>query len=201
VILEVEEGAITDIGREDVDLRGLAAATSVNAWFVQEVLPLEATLMHFLRLSRRNKGDVEDLCHDVYIRVYEAAQKEIPQPVKPFVFAVARNLLINRAKREQIVSIEAVADLDALGIALDEPGPDRSVIARQELHRLETALEQLPPRCRQVVVLSRIEGLTRNEIALRMNITESTVSAHLTDGMYALADLLYRAPPTPGSAA
>lgn len=181
---------------------GLAVnASNVNAWFVREVLPLEAALMHFLRLSRRNKGDVEDLCQDVYIRVYEAAQKEIPHPVKPYVFTVARNLLINRAKREQVVSIEAVADLDALGIALDEPEPDRSVMARQELHLLEIALEQLPPRCREVVKLSRIEGLTRSEIAQRMGITESTVSAHLTDGMYALADLLFRAPPTPGSGA
>jgi RNA polymerase sigma-70 factor (ECF subfamily) len=188
--------------RDDLDFRGhglAVSASDVNAWFVREVLPLEAALMHFLRLSRRNKGDAEDLCQDVYIRDYEAAQKEIPHPVKPFVFTVARNLLINRAKRDQIVSIDSMADLDELGIAMDEPTPDRSVMARQELHRLEAALEQLPPRCRQVVVLSRIEGLTRSEIASRMGIAESTVSAHLTDGMYALADHLYGAPSKPGS--
>lgn len=191
-----------ETGRDDADLRLRSVSPTVPAlqdWFVREVLPLEAALMHFLRLSRRNKGDAEDLCQDVYIRVYEAAQKEIPHPVKPFVFAVARNLLINRAKRDQIVSIDSMADLDELGIAMDEPTPDRSVMARQELHRLETALEQLPPRCRQVVILSRIEGLSRSEIASRMGITESTVSAHLTDGMYALADHLYGVPSKPGS--
>ncbi|HTO39689.1 MAG TPA: RNA polymerase sigma factor [Rhizomicrobium sp.] len=173
-------------------------ASSLDAWFVREVLPLEAALMHFLRLSRRNAGDAEDLCQDVYVRVYEAAKREIPHPVKPYVFTVARNLLINHAKRDQIVSIDSMADLDELGIALDEPLPDRSVMARQELHRLEDALNQLPPRCREVVVLSRIEGLTRREIAQRMGIVESTVSAHLTDGMYALADQLYGTPTKPG---
>ncbi len=52
-------------------------------------------------------------------------------PTKPFVFATARNLLIDRARREHIVSFEAVADLDALGVAIDEPGPDRTIIARE----------------------------------------------------------------------
>ena len=64
---------------------------------------------------------------------------------------------------------------------------------------IRVALEQLPPRCRQVVILSRIEGLSRSEIAQRMGIAESTVSAHLTDGMYALADHLYGEPFKPGS--
>lgn len=147
--------------------------------------------MHFLRLSRRSQGDAEDLCQEVYVRIYQSAQKEIPHPVKPYLFTVARNLLINHAKRDQIVSIQSMADPDELGIALDEPSADRTIMARQELHRLESALEKLPPRCRQVVQLSRIEGLTRSEIAARMNITEATVSAHITDGMNALADHLY----------
>ena len=86
-------------------------------------------------------------------------------PAKPFVFTTARNLLIDRVRREQIVPIEAVADLDALGIAADEPGPDRSVIAREELRRLQAALDRLPPRCREAVVLQQIEGLSRREIA------------------------------------
>ena len=83
---------------------------------------------------------------------------------KPFVFATARNLLIDRVRREQVVPIEAVADLDALDIAIDAPGPDRNAMARDELRRLHAALDQLPPRCREVVV-KRIEGLTRREIA------------------------------------
>jgi len=56
-----------------------------------------------------------------------------------------------RVRRGQVVPIDAVADLDALGIAIDAPGPDRSVMAREQLRRLQTALDKLPPRVRQVV--------------------------------------------------
>jgi len=165
-------------------------APDVDAWFVREVLPLEAALLKFLRRIRRDRTDAEDLCHDVYVRVYEAAQREIPDPVRPFVFTVARNLLLNRARHENVVAIEAVADLDSLGVALDEPGPDRNVIARQELHRLQLALERLPPRARQVVVMRKVEGLSRTEIATRLGIAASTVSEYLATGMDAITDLV-----------
>jgi RNA polymerase sigma factor (sigma-70 family) len=167
------------------------AASDVNDWFVREVLPLETMLMQFLRRGRHNSADLKDLCQDVYVRVYEAAQKEMPVPAKAFVFATARNLLIDRVRKENVVSIEAMADLDTLGIALDEPGPDRSAIARQELRRLQAALDQLPPRQREAVLMRKIEGLSRPEIAARMGIAEATVSVHLGVGMATLADFFH----------
>lgn len=128
------------------------------------------------------------------MRVYEAARNRLPHPAKPFVFAIARNLLIDRIRREQIIPIEAVSDWEALNVATDDPGPDRSIIARDELGRLQAALDRLPPRCRQAVVLGRIETLSRREIADRMGVTEATVTEHLTKGMRALADILYGDP-------
>jgi RNA polymerase sigma factor (sigma-70 family) len=191
-----------ETNREGGDLRrndAVMTASGVNEWFVREVLPLEAMLMQFLRRGWRNSADIKDLCQDVYVRVYEAAQKEIPDPAKPFVFATARNLLIDRIRKEHVVSIEAVAEPDALGIALDEPGPDRSAMGRQELRRLQSALDRLPPRWRDAVVMRRIEGLSRPEIAARMGIAEPTVSQHLAAGMAALADFFHSETFEPGS--
>jgi RNA polymerase sigma-70 factor (ECF subfamily) len=183
--------------RENADPHGSGAgmtASDVNAWFVREVLPLEAGLIRFLSRRWRNKKDVEDLLQDVYMRVYEAAQKEMPHPVRPFVFTVARNLLINRSRREHVVAIQSVADVDLLNVFDEEPGPERNVMAREELVRLQEALDQLPPRARQAVILRKIEGLSRREIAQRMGIAEQTVNRHLTDGMYALVELLWGKP-------
>ena len=186
---------VPESDRENTDLRNRDAAVTtsdVDAWFVREVLPLEATLMQFLRHNWRDKGDVEDLRQEIYTRVYGAARKEIPQSTKSFVFTTARNLLINLAQKANVIPIEAVADLDALGVELDTPPPDRSVMARQELRRLQDALDKLPPRHREAIVLGRIEGLTGREIASRMGIAETTASQHLKLGMNALTDLYLR---------
>lgn len=172
-------------GRAPVSLR------EVKTWFVREVLPLESALIHFLHHNWRNKADIDDLLQEVYVRLAAAAQREIPAQTKAFVFSTARNLLIDRVRREQVVPIEAVADLDALGVAIDEPGPDRSVMAREELRRVQAALDRLPPRAREALLLRRVDGLSRAEIASRMGIGEGTVKEYLAESVLALADMLY----------
>jgi RNA polymerase sigma-70 factor (ECF subfamily) len=166
-------------------------ASPAEDWFVREVLPLEAALMQFLQHNWRNKADIADLRQDVYVQVFDAAHTKIPDNAKAFVFQTARNLLINRLKREHIVPIEAVADVEALNAAIETPGPERNTIARDELRRLQAALDRLPPRCREAVVLGRIEGLSGREIAARMGITEQAVSAHLINGVRALVNEIY----------
>ena len=141
------------------------SAPDLRAWFAAEVLPLEAMLMQFLQHNWRNRSEIPDLRQEVYLRVYEAARREIPVPARPFVLTIARNLIIDRLRKENVVTIDAVSDLEALNVTKDEPGPDRNAIARDELRRLQAALDQLPPRCREVVVLRRVEGLSRRAVA------------------------------------
>jgi RNA polymerase sigma-70 factor (ECF subfamily) len=184
----------TDTTREDAGHTRPGAAMNtpeLEAWFVREVLPLEAALMQFLQHNWRNKSDIADLRQDVYERVCLAAQKERPDNAKAFVFRTARNLLVDRIRREHVVPIEAVEDVDALSLAMDEPGAERTAIARDELRRLQAALDRLPPRAREAIVLGRIEGLQGSEIAARMGITEGVVSRHLAGGIASLADILY----------
>ena len=167
---------------------------AAEAWFVRVVLPLEPALMQFLKHNWRNQSDIADLRQDVYERIFAAALEEIPTHPRQFVFTTARNLLINRIRDAQVVPFEAVSDIEALNIAIDTPGPDRSMLARDELRRVQAALDHLPPRCREVVVLRRIEGLSRKEIATRMGVAEDTVTEHFIKGMRRLAVLLYSDP-------
>ncbi len=182
----------TDCGNADAHRHGAAmSASDVEIWFLREVLPLEAALMRYLQHNWRNQNDIKDILQDVYVRVCEAAQKDIPRSTKPFVFTTARNLLINRVRDSQVIPIEAVADLDALMTAADEPGPDRGAIARDELRHLQAALDRLPPRCREAVMLRQVEGLSRREIATRMGIGEETVKEYLATGLRALSDIFF----------
>ena len=175
---------------QDMTSRG----ADLHAWFIGEVLPLEAALTQYLRHNWRGDANVADMVQDVFVRVFEAARKELPESTTSFVFATARNLLIDRVRHEKIIPLEAVENLDALNIAADAPGADEQVIAREELRRVQSALDELQPRSREAFLLHHVEGCSRREIALRMGISEKTVTWHLNTGVRLLADFLYRAP-------
>ncbi len=165
-------------------------AAELDDWFVREVLPLEAALVRFLRRNWRNEADIMDLRQELYVRVCDAACHARPVKTKAFVFAAARNLLIDQMRHARVVPLEVAADLEAWSVAVDSVTPDRHVTARDELRRLQAGLDRLPARCREVVILRKIEGLSQREVAARMGIREDTVERQTTHGMRALADFM-----------
>jgi RNA polymerase sigma factor (sigma-70 family) len=162
----------------------------IDEWFMREVLPLEPILTRFLRRNWRNESEILDLRQETYARVYDAARRERPILAKPFLFQVARNLIIDRLRQQNVVSLEAIADFDWLNVSDDKPSSEAYVAARQELRLLQAALDTLPPRCREVVILRKVEELSQKEVAKRLNITVETVENHVANGMRLLTQAL-----------
>jgi RNA polymerase sigma factor (sigma-70 family) len=164
--------------------------TALKAWFCREILPLEPALIRFIRRNWRNESDISDLRQEVYERVLEGASRSLPLQAKPFLFTVARNHLINSAKRAQIISFEVVQDLESSTVAMDTMTPDRHLTARDELRRVQAGLDRLPPRCREVVRLRKVEGLSTREVAARLGVGVDTVEQQTVHGMRALVDFM-----------
>ncbi len=175
--------------------RNMNVRADTDAWFVREVLPLEAALTQYLRHNWRDNASVADLLQDVYLRAYEAALKERPKSTKSFVFTIAHNLLVDRVRREKVIPLEAAENLEALVAAAEAPGPEAQTIARDELRHVQAAVDKLPPRARQAFLFHHVHGLPVRQIAARMSITERAVTWHLNEGLRALANALYRDPP------
>lgn len=167
------------------------AVSHADAWFKREIIPLEGSLMRFLQYNWRNESEALDFRQEIYVRVYEAAKKQIPENPKQFLFATARNLLTDRMRQARVIPLDTSTNLDTVELAADAPEPDRVLMARDELRRVQVALDKIQPRWREAIVLGRIEGLSRKEIAKRMGVSDGTVAQYLTHGICALVDLLY----------
>lgn len=176
-------------------MRGPPAAAmiddaSLNAWFCREVLPLEPTLTRFILRNWRVADDVIDLRQEIYEQTLNGARNALPLHARHYVYTVARNLLINRAKRARIVSFELVADLEDVERDIDLFAADRQLDARDQLRRAQAGLNALPPRCREVVRLRKVEGLSTKEAAERLGVGIDTIEQQLTMGMRALVDFM-----------
>ncbi len=108
-------------------------ADALGARFAGEILPLEPVLTRMLRRHWRRAEDVADLRQEIYIRVYETVGREgLPDSASGYLFATARNHLINKARRARIVQFDLVAELEEL------PAP-RSTCSRPRSRRCRRA--------------------------------------------------------------
>jgi RNA polymerase sigma-70 factor (ECF subfamily) len=91
-------------------------------------------------------------------------------------------------RRRRVVSIESIGDMAGLSVVEDRPDAADAANKQQELELLATAVRGLPERCRQVLTLRLLYGLSHKEIAANLRISEHTVKAQLAKGTRRCAD-------------
>lgn len=161
--------------------------SELDAWFIREILVHEEALVSWIARCWPQRDEVHDLRQETYARVYQAAARSLPLQPKSFLFATARNLMADHARRSRVVSIEPMGDLEPSYVLKDEVSPERWCGGRQVLARLAEAFDRLPDRCREVLWLRRVEELSQREVAMRLGISEKTVEKHVAKGMRLVA--------------
>ncbi len=133
-----------------------------------------APLRHYLARMLGNEQDAADVAHDAYLRVRGKLEDHTATNPSALLYTTARNLALNQIKRRQVSPIAGSTGLADTAPAAT-PGVVQTVIARQEWSQLEAAIAALPPGCRAVLLLRKIELLSHQEIAHRLGIAVSTV--------------------------
>jgi RNA polymerase sigma-70 factor (ECF subfamily) len=169
------------------------AHDSNSAWFTEHVQPHEGMLRAWLRSRFPTEHDVADIIQEAYARVLEARATTTIESPKAFLFATARNLALARFRRPQALNGQnGLTDFDIESI-LDESADVPQAVARaQELEMLTQAIQLLPTRCRQVLTLRKIYGLSQKEVAAQLGITENTVEAQGVIGLRKLTEYFER---------
>jgi RNA polymerase sigma factor (sigma-70 family) len=167
---------------------------ALDQWFATEILPHEGVLVRYLIRVWPNRSEVLDLRQDIYVRVYESARTALPAIPKAFLFATARNLMTDRIRHSRVVLIDSREDFEGLNVLVDELSPERWLSARQELRNLAKAFDSLSEKCRSVIWLRRVEGLSQRQTAQRLGLREGAVESQLARGVRVLARAVFGAP-------
>jgi RNA polymerase sigma-70 factor (ECF subfamily) len=161
-------------------------------WFAEEVQVHEASLRGWLRSRFPGLPDIDDVVQESLSRVCQAREAGPIALVKPFLYATARNYALDHFRRQKVVSIEAIAEIESLSVMEEGTDVSETVARNQELELLTQAIQTLPDRCRQVLTLRKIYGLSQKEIAARLGIAEHTVEAQVGNGVRRCAEFLAR---------
>jgi RNA polymerase sigma factor (sigma-70 family) len=163
-----------------------------SRWFAGEVQPHAAELRAWLRGRFPALTDSDNLVQEALARVWQAHEAGPVQSPKALLFATARNLALDELRRRRIVTFEPVAEIAELPVYEDTPSAADTAAKNQELEILTKAIQSLPDRCRQVLTLRKIYGLSQKEIAARLGIAEHTVEVQVATGMRKCAVFLAR---------
>lgn len=150
---------------------------------VQALRPHERDLRTYLRGRFPSLSDVDDLIQETYARLLRARNSGQATLTRAYLFVVARNVGIDLIRRNRVVPIERIDSLQSLSVVDDKPDAAETVSRDQELALLAEAMRSLPKRCREILLLRRIEGLSHRAIAERLGIAEGTVNAQLAIGI------------------
>lgn len=160
-----------------------AAVVDQNRWFTEEVQPHAPSLKAYLRGSFPTVRDVEDLVQESCLRIWKARATRPILSARAFLFGIGRRLAIDQIRRRHPPAHEAVTDFHSLRVLDGAPDVAETASARQEIALLGRAIDALPARCREIIILRKLEGLSHQEIAARLGISTNTVEVQVRRGM------------------
>jgi len=141
-------------------------------------------LMAFFLRRVRNPAEAEDLTQEVFVRMLNSAETAPPDV---YVFQIAQNLLVDRARRTKVrdrYRDRALAEADRDFDFLD---PHRLAESREQWATFVEALGDLPERMRTMFILYRIENMSQDAIGASYGISASAVKQQVAKAMALLA--------------
>lgn len=150
-------------------------------------------LQNFLLRKSRDPQLAADLTQESFLRLAEQRGRERIDNSPAYLYRTAHNLLIDHQRQQMRRKTDPVAE-DVLAEVESGASPLEDVVgARQGVERLQRAIDELPPRTRDIFRLNRIEGLTHAQVARELGISDSSVQKHLARALAHVMERLVEA--------
>jgi len=134
--------------------------------------------------------EAREITQEAFIKIWEGREEIDPEEsLKSYIFKITRNLCINKLRKRKVESKYAelykyvyVENLEISGL--------ETILGKELEDNLVHSIGKLPPECRKVFELSRVEGLKYKEIACTLNISVKTVEAQMSKALRVLRSCL-----------
>jgi RNA polymerase sigma factor (sigma-70 family) len=166
VASEVESNGLSDSGPPTIENR--------NAAIEELVRQHNDELVNYIYRWVRSRSDARDIAQEAYARIFRLGDKNVVSHLRGYLYKTAKNIASNwvrsRITRETFVAKQSLGTSEG-----DDRTPEQICLAREELEIVKSAFRQLSPRMRMAVHLIKEDGLSYDEVAVRLGIKPSSV--------------------------
>jgi RNA polymerase sigma-70 factor (ECF subfamily) len=130
----------------------------------------------------------EDIVQEVFVQIWQKrSQIKITSGVKNYLFQSTRNKAIEWIRRNKLESEYVEGELNKNKHSYELEMESNAYILKEQLSR---SIRQLPPKCQEIFVMSKMNGLTYAEIAEELNLSVKTVENQIGRGLKLLREML-----------
>ncbi|MBN1926747.1 MAG: RNA polymerase sigma-70 factor [Prolixibacteraceae bacterium] len=138
-------------------------------------------LFGFVLKYVKQKEDAEEIVQEVFVKIWESRNKiDTYSSFESFLFTVAYNTTISmlRKKANETKYFEHVKSLQSVN---SSPSLIDEIHFHELKDKVQSLLDELTPRQKEIFQLSREEGLSHDEIARKLDISVNTVKKHIAN--------------------
>lgn len=151
--------------------------------FEQLFRQLYASLVKFSYKYTKDKPAASDVVQEAFINVWQIRETLTPnQSIKTYMYRTVRNLSLNHNRDESRV----MNGLETENLMSENEQPyneHNQLVTDTRMHLIKKWINKLPDRQKDVLKLSRFEGLSHEEIADVLDISKRTVNNHIVAAM------------------
>lgn len=125
------------------------------------------------------RDTAQDILHDTFVRLMDFTRQGKVESPRPFLYQVAGNLIIDHYRRNRNRSGTPMEEQELVAIPDPAPPPDEIAAARNQCELLQYALDELPPRCREVFILLKFKHYSYAQVEKELGISSAMVFKHM----------------------
>ncbi len=135
-------------------------------------------LLNFLRRRTPTEEDAQDAAQESMTRLLRYSASEPPVVWKSLLYRIATNVALDQNRRAQRHHAAQHVPLEDAELPSPAPSQEEAAVRQEMLARARAAIIALPPKCRQVYLLS-LEGWRHKQIAAHCGISVKMVEKHI----------------------
>ncbi|WP_157638245.1 RNA polymerase sigma-70 factor [Flexithrix dorotheae] len=129
----------------------------------------------------KNKEIAEEVVSDVFFNIWKLHQSNISKinNIKSYLFNATKNQSLNFLNSPQNYKNQTSVSIPEFPIAIEYFNPENAILIEELKLELNEAIQQLPPRCREIFNLVKMQGMSYQEVANSLQISKNTVKEQM----------------------